>query len=462
MKSNAQKTDRIFDACIERFRACAPAGDPIVIGFSGGPDSVFLATVALAARPDRSQIVLAHLDHGLRPESGRDARWARDTARQMGVGFVTQRTAVRQLARRNGQSVETAARAARHAFFLSISRNVFLAHHRDDLIETLLDRLATGTSAAKWASLSEYALLEKIGLRILRPLVRLVSKKELRDWLDRNGVPYLEDPSNADRKYRRNVIRHRVVPLLSELNPSFGDKLVRLADETARLTTTVGETAENFIRERAEKNAVRVAWHSRDAAWLPKIVRQAIFREAYRLLGGNLRAVSARQFEIADKIALAGGKTDLPGGLMFERNGERTGVFFRVNPAAKKLPQLVTKKLRHDPKDFEKFLTRKDEWVERIDAGKTRGRLRLGFARSEDEFHPFGRTRTKNVMRYLKKRGVPRDERSRAVVCRDADGIVWVVGQALDERRKVSENTADVWELKIANPAAQTPPPTRR
>lgn len=190
-----------------------------LIGVSGGRDSVALlqAMFLLGYR----KLVVCHLHHGLRGRSAAaDARFVERLARTRGLRFEFQKTDVRELARRQKQSIETAARAARYAFFAGVARRlrcrqIFLGHHADDLVETFLMNLFRGAGAVGLSAMREVSS-QKIGtveLQVVRPLLG-TWRREIDAYVKQEKLKFREDKTNAVFGPTRNRLRLRVIPEL--------------------------------------------------------------------------------------------------------------------------------------------------------------------------------------------------------------------------------------------------------
>lgn len=212
-----------------------------LVGVSGGADSV--ALLHLLVLGGLCNLVVCHLDHRLRGRaSTADARFVQKLAAGLGLAFEIQRVDVAGLARQRGESVETAARWARHEFFAACARKhrcrrLILAHHADDQAETLLWNLLRGSHGLKGMR-GEQRMVTAAGgvLEISRPLLG-VRRGELRAWLIQHGWRWREDASNGEAVAVRNRLRHEAMPLLSSIaGREAPAMLVRAAaaDEEAR------------------------------------------------------------------------------------------------------------------------------------------------------------------------------------------------------------------------------------
>lgn len=188
---------------------------PALVGVSGGRDSVVLLH-ALLARGCQG-LVVCHLDHGLRPESGADAGWVRALAAECGLPFEMERVDVTPA----GAGIEAAARAARYAFFARAAQargcaRVYLGHHADDQVETFLLNLCRGSGTAGLAAMSAASerLEGPVTLELLRPLLGIWGE-EIEAYASLHGLTWRVDPSNATPAHARNRLRLQGIPGLS-------------------------------------------------------------------------------------------------------------------------------------------------------------------------------------------------------------------------------------------------------
>ena len=200
---------------------------PLVVGFSGGLDSTALLHALAASTAARAQGLRAlHVHHGLHPDA--DA-WAEHCERICAGLDLPLRVLRVQVDHADGRGPEGAARAARLAAFraaLDADDVLALAHHRDDQAETILMRLLRGAGGDGLAAMRRRSRLGT--LHLWRPLLDL-PRAALRDYAMANALRWIEDPSNADARYDRNFLRHRVLPLLAERWPHASRNLARSA-----------------------------------------------------------------------------------------------------------------------------------------------------------------------------------------------------------------------------------------
>ena len=193
-----------------------------LIGVSGGRDSV--ALLHMLSNAGFSDLIVCHLNHALRGRaSGQDAAFVKRLAKRLGYSCEVQRTDVKRLASKGKISIEVAAREARHRFFAAVAisrscKRLFLAHHADDQVETVLINLFRGRGLRGIAGMRAEAdhKIDGVKLLFLRPLLGMW-RSDIDDYLQNNAYAYRDDASNESEFALRNRIRHRLLPDLKQL-----------------------------------------------------------------------------------------------------------------------------------------------------------------------------------------------------------------------------------------------------
>ncbi len=213
---------------IERHRLFG-AGDRVLVAVSGGPDSMGLLSVLARLAPTlRFELAAAGVDHGLRPEAGRELELARGFAEHLGVPFAILRVEVAR-----GGNLQARARDARLCALRAERERLAAsclatAHHLEDRAETVLIRLVSGSGARGLGCLPP-----RDG-DLVRPLLD-ATRADIDAHLARHHVPSSRDPSNRDRRFLRTRVREDILPLLVRENPNLCAHLSRLADELRAL-----------------------------------------------------------------------------------------------------------------------------------------------------------------------------------------------------------------------------------
>jgi tRNA(Ile)-lysidine synthase len=225
--------DRLDAALI----ACAP-DLPVGVAFSGGADSTVL--LALAARRWPGQVHALHVNHGLQHAAAGFERHCVQAGERWNVPVHVQRV---HAAGARGDSPEDAARRARYRALASMAsahrlRTVLVAQHADDQVETLLLALSRGAGLPGLAAMP--ARFERHDTVFARPWLSIPGA-HLREWLAREGVACVDDPTNADLRYTRNRIRHAVLPALAQAFPQFRETFARSARHAAQAQALLAE-----------------------------------------------------------------------------------------------------------------------------------------------------------------------------------------------------------------------------
>ncbi len=227
-----------------------PKGSPLIVGVSGGPDSVALLSVLKTVQPTYGySLIAAHLDHQWRAESYKDVAFCKDLCQSLAIEFVPT-TADKITLAKKAHSQEDKGRLLRRAYFEELAKKyhagaIALGHHYNDQQETFFLRMIRGASIAGLA-----AMKPKQDLYI-RPLLAC-SKAELLAYLKEEGLSFMTDETNSDPRYLRNAIRHQVIPALRNCDERFEGsfyKTLKAVQETdAYLERVAEETYERLTR----------------------------------------------------------------------------------------------------------------------------------------------------------------------------------------------------------------------
>ncbi len=252
-----------------------PDDATLLLAVSGGADSMALmhgASRLIETGARHWGVAVAHLDHGLRPDSADDAGFVADAAAALRLACEVRRTDVTALARAEGRSVEDAGREARYRFLAGLASDgalVVTAHTADDAAETVLINLLRGSG------LSGVRGIPARRGRIVRPLLG-ERRGTLRALLDAGGIAYRDDPSNADPGFLRNRVRGELIPLLEELRPGAVDRIGRFARLAADDDALLDAVAAAELARRRDSDGA-IDWHDPPAATLGRrVLRLAI------------------------------------------------------------------------------------------------------------------------------------------------------------------------------------------
>lgn len=282
-----------FDVAIRRF---APRL-PLAVGLSGGADSTALLLACAERWP--GQVHAFHVHHGLQAAADGFEQHCAALCARLGVPLAVRRVDARHAP---GQSPEDAARQARYKSFEALAldgqalvaiKDIAIAQHADDQVETLLLALSRGAGIPGLAAMP--ARWERGGIAWHRPLLR-VAGADIRAWLQARGERWVEDPSNADERYTRNRIRRQLLPALQQAFPEFRDTFARSCGHAAQ--------ASELLQELAETDLAAVGQPPRIAALraLSRARQANVLRHWLRTVHGTT-PTAAQLGELLDQIA---------------------------------------------------------------------------------------------------------------------------------------------------------------
>ena len=292
---------------MERWHMLPPEGGVILCAVSGGRDSVCLLHYLTTIAPRRGfTVAAAHLNHRMRPEAQRDEDFVRGLCREWNVPFYTEAAPVYEMAARWGLGVEETGRRLRYDFFLRTAdaigaAYIATAHHAQDQAETVLLNLLRGTGPEGLGG------IPPVRGRIIRPLLQ-TGRAEIEDYLQKNGLPHVEDSTNEDTHYARNRLRRELWPQLETVNPA----VTRAIGRTAEIVRGENADLDTLAAERLPAEGTAVETAALLAA--PEPLRPRMVRLLLDRLPTGKKDVSAVHMDAVLALAEGGGTLDLPGG----------------------------------------------------------------------------------------------------------------------------------------------------
>ena len=233
--------------------------DKIAIALSGGVDSIVLFHLLVTEYKDSyKELVVFHINHGLREESYEEAEFVEKFVKDFDVKFYKEELNMSDLERDSHTSEEMLARELRYQAFNKMAKlegvtKLLTAHHKNDQVENILMRLLTGRSIDHSLAICEE--IEMVGLTIYRPLLNSL-KAELEEYAKEKNLHYYVDATNFDTDYTRNNIRHNIVPLLNDINSGSFDNLINFANYYQNINNNLKKAIlsnkDNYIFSRDE------------------------------------------------------------------------------------------------------------------------------------------------------------------------------------------------------------------
>lgn len=228
-------------------------GDTIVIGLSGGPDSMCLLDL-LQKQRKKIKIICAHINHNIREESKDELIFVSNYCKKNNLKIETTVFAKEE------NSNELKLREKRYAYFEKIvkkynAKYLFTAHHGDDLIETILMRITRGSNLKGYIGFTINS--KKNNCTVIKPLI-YTTKKEIKEYLEKNNIPYVLDRTNDEDEYTRNRYRHKILPFLKEENPMVHLKYLKFSNELEKYYNFVNKIVQNELKTRFCNNILDI------------------------------------------------------------------------------------------------------------------------------------------------------------------------------------------------------------
>jgi tRNA(Ile)-lysidine synthase len=442
------------------------SGEAIVVGFSGGVDSLALLVALYELRqPLDCQLHIAHLNHQLRGDSTSDAELVKQYANLLKLPFTIKKIDIPALIKQRNQSIEALARKERYEFFETVSKKigatkVALGHQRNDQAETVLMNLLRGAALTGLRG-----ILPIRDGKFIRPLLDF-SRTEIEEFVAEQGLQPCDDSTNWDRNFLRNRIRLDLLPLLKR---DYNRNIQNTLAQNAELLRAESDYLEDIARKALDACLAEPATH--DVVILNRLMflrhhpalRRRILRLAIGQIQGDMKQLAFNHSEFM--LQLSEGKSpnrqlNLPNNLEFlraynqliiQRPTSKIGEFeYTVAvPGDNNFPALnavmVATIVEAPSRKTSYVLDGKFQAV--FDVDQIQMPLKIRSRRAGDRFQPFGMKGTKKVKDFLIDSKIPQRVRQSIPTLVTGDEILWVVGHRTSEKCKVSNKTRRILHL---------------
>jgi tRNA(Ile)-lysidine synthase len=436
-------------------------GDKVLVGFSGGTDSVAMLHILHDLQKElKFSLSAAYIDHKLRPRAAkREERFCKEFCRKCSIPFWSEAVDIPKLSSDNKTGIEETARIYRYRTLERLAdekdcAKIAIGHHREDRAETIIFNLLRGSGRMGVAGIPA-----KRG-RIIRPLYDL-TRLEIADYLEDHGLRFMTDRSNLSRKFTRNRIRRLIIPLMKkEVSQAAVENIVRFSEIIADEENYLNQMTKNIHDKLVSttpggKIRLDLSHKLEYDTWLRR-------RLAFKILA-DIGFDDIEFAEVERIVALIDDdrqtRLSIRGGWMVETAGKNM-YFYRPGKEIEnyrvKVPGRLQLKFPRAVIDFEfvdnidvKELKPAAKATAFIDADKIRGNLHVSGLIEGARFHPFGRPGSKKVGDFLTDCKYPRPLRDEIPVVYDDDGLVWLAGLEIDDRVKVTNETGKVIRIEI-------------
>lgn len=448
-------------------------GDRIVLGVSGGADSVSLFFVMLALHEKYNiEMVVVHVNHGIRGEDAKcDENYVRELCREHGVPFECVNVDVRKLAKESRLSEEEMGRKVRYEAFAKVAKGyscnkIAVAHNLNDVSETVLLNLFRGSGIKGLAG------MEPVRDGLIRPLL-CVKRSEIEAFLESKGIRYQNDYTNFETDYTRNKIRLKVLPYVEEeINERASEHIVKSAGILSMASDYIGKQTEMACHrlvtqsEREWQIALEGFRQQHDLIKM-EMVRRVLFE-----IAGKQKDIAMIHVEIVMDLVdkRAGKRVDLPydievihqyDKLVFrkrERNVEKEELAIKADiPGRIEIPGRtetldfeIIEVNQENQKELQKmYLNKKNDYTKWFDYDKIRDAILVRYRKKGDYFEYNANGNRKKLKDFFINQKLPAEKRDSILLLADGNHIMWAVGFRISEYYKVNESTKRVLRVKV-------------
>ncbi len=286
---NLQESKKIEKFVKDILKKYLPKNEPIIVGISGGADSVFLFEML-----KDYQIVIAHVNHCLRAkESEKDQIFVAKLAKDHPFELLKKDIKAQSKLQKSG--LEETGRKIRYEFFEKLAKKhhsnfILTAHHADDNAETIILNMARGAGLKGLSGMQEIEDYKKF--KLLRPLLN-INKQYIKNYLKLKKISFREDQSNNDKTYTRNFIRHEIIPLLKKINPNLTSTIAK----NAKILRETNDFLEQKAQQWIDKNFKNHNFDAKKFRNLSPVIQKTVLTQIYKKLTNNTKNLEAKHFE---------------------------------------------------------------------------------------------------------------------------------------------------------------------
>ena len=404
----------------------------VTVALSGGADSMALLYVLHSLKEEFGiNVEAAHFNHLIRgAEAERDEKFVKEQCKKLGVKLYIGQGDVPAYSKEKGISLETAAREMRYDYLSRVNKDfVATAHTASDNLETVLFNLTRGTAIEGLCGIPPKRDI------FIRPLI-YCTREQIENYCAENGIPYVTDSTNLCDDYTRNKIRHSVVPVLKDINPSVEKAAIRMSASLKRDNEQLNKAAEDFLKNSLdEKGLIETAkLSSLDEAIKARVIKKYVGTVTKE---NNLESV---HIDSIINLLKSGGRINLPNKWVASISGGKLKLY-KSDTA-----QTISRYVVNMTETTDNFLDSQQNvnnllLKNSIDCDKIVGQYTVRTRWSGDSIRLKNRGCTKTLNKLYNECNVPIEERDAIPVIADEKGVIWIYGIGVAHRCAVGENS---------------------
>ncbi|MCY6960340.1 tRNA lysidine(34) synthetase TilS [Clostridium brassicae] len=440
-------------------------GDKVIVGVSGGPDSICLLHVLYTLKEElRITLAAAHINHCLRgEEADKDEEYVKRFCNELGIECFVKKIDVHKLSKEKSISCEMAGREVRYKFFEEILNNIegqkiAIAHNANDQAETVLMRIMRGTGLEGLVGIK--AVRDEI---YVRPILN-VSRNEIESYCEVNKLNPRIDKTNLENIFTRNKIRLELVPYIQQnFNKDIIEALNRMADTIRVDNDYINKVSTELYRKYCKKLKSKVIIY-KEAFQENEAIVTRIIRMSLNEIKGDLR--NFEKVHIYDIINIQKNSTGKVA--MLPNNIEVINNYGDISLYIKKEVNLINNReytLEINKKNYLEDLdlnislkvytnkkcldSKKNNLIKYFDYDKIDGDIKLRYRKNGDKFTPLGMRGSKKLKDLFMDLKIPKDERNNIPLICFKEEIAWIVDYRVSDKFKIDENTKNILQIKI-------------
>lgn len=438
--------------------------DRIVIGVSGGADSVCLFCVLLELQSRYElELFVVHVHHGIRgEEADRDEEFVRSLAKQKKIAYFPVWRDVPKLAKEQGATEEEAGRLARYEAFYEVlekvgGNKIAVAHNKNDCAETVLFQLFRGSGLKGMGGIPPKRK------EIIRPLLS-VERKEIEAYLKERGQEYCIDRTNLEQEYARNKIRLSLLPMVEkEINEKAVEHIARTAQFLREAETYIGKNVEQLYEKIVSEKNGQYFIGLKSLKEQDVVVQRELIRLLISRIAGKAKDIEAKHIEIVLSLMKnqSGKMVNLPYHIVVRREYEFLVFATREEEKNRYSYELIpgrTYRIAEAGWDISMELQKTEgDWKEIpqntcmkwFDYDKIENGIHLRNRKDGDYFQINGAGGTKKLKDHFIDRKIPREQRDNMALLADGSHVIWILGDRISERYKITKTTRNILKVKI-------------
>lgn len=420
-------------------------GDNVIIGLSGGADSVCLLHILYKLKDEmKLNLHCVHVNHMIRNTAKRDQDFSCELCNTLKIPITVYSIDCKNVSVQNGVSLEEAGRNERYRLFNELGKELFndnyviaIAHHKGDVTETLLFNLARGTGINGLAS------IKSVNNNIVRPLL-CVSKEEILDYLKENVLEHMEDETNQNEEYSRNRIRNVIIPEMNSIINKASDHMAQTAfmlEEIEDYLKTETEKAFNlYIEETPNGLLIKNEINECHQAIKKRLIHKTLIESA-----GRARDISSVQIEVVLELFTlqVGKKRNIIYGITALR--EYDGVLISTgNEEEENVTEKLSKVSFEEMEWNQSQIIPNEMYTKWFDYDKIYSCPSVRFKEQGDYIYINDRMEKKSLSDYMKNEKIPSHLRNKIPLVADGNHILWIVGYRISAKVKISDETRKV------------------